>query len=130
MGFYKSALKYDTKNIPALNNLAYLLADNFGEAKEALNYAMNAYRLQPNDPRIMDTLGYILVKNKRAKDSLNLLEKANELLPDIPAVALHLAMAKIETGDKLAAKDLLNQVVAKGAKDEAQKAKKLLRKLK
>jgi len=78
----------------------------------------------------MDTLGYILVKNKRAKDSLNLLEKANELLPDIPAVALHLAMAKIETGDKLAAKDLLNQVVAKGAKDEAQKAKKLLRKLK
>ena len=130
LGFYKSALKYDTKNIPALNNLAYLLADNFGEEKEALDYAMNAYRLQPNDPRIMDTLGYILVKNKRAKDSLNLLEKANELLPDIPAVALHLAMAKIETGDKLAAKELLNQVVAKsGVEADVKLAKKLLKAL-
>jgi putative PEP-CTERM system TPR-repeat lipoprotein len=129
LDFYKSALKYDTKNIPALNNLAYLLADNFGEEKEALNYAMNAYRLQPNDPRIMDTLGYILVKNNRAKDALNLLAKANELLPEIPAVALHLAMAKIQVGDKVAAKELLQQVVESGVEADVKQAKTLLKTL-
>lgn len=130
LNFYKSALQYDEKNVSALNNLAYLLVDNFGEEKEALNYAMNAYRLQPNDPRVMDTLGYILVKNNRAKDALNLLAKANELLPEIPAVALHLAMAKIQLGDKSAAKDLLKQVETKGSADEVETAKQLLKNLK
>ena len=130
LDFYKTAIKYDKKNIPALNNLAYLLADNFGEEKEALNYAMNAYRLQPNDPRIMDTLGYILVKNNRAKDALNLLEKANEMLPEVPAVALHLAMAKIQVGENAAARDLLSGVVVGGTAREAEKARKLLEKIK
>ncbi len=128
--FYKKSLKYDQKNVPALNNLAYLLVDNFGDNKEALTYAMSAYRLQPNDPRIMDTLGYILVKNNRASDALNLLEKANELLPEIPAVALHLAMAKIQIEDNVAARDLLNKVVADGTASEIETAKKLLKKLK
>ena len=129
LDFYKSAIKYDAKNISALNNLAYLLADNFGEAKEALNYAMNAYRLQPNDPRIMDTLGYILVKNDRAKDALNLLEKAHELLPDISAVTLHLAMAQMKVGEKDLAKGLLNEVIASGADTDVQQAKELLKTL-
>ncbi|MCK5912641.1 MAG: PEP-CTERM system TPR-repeat protein PrsT, partial [Desulfuromusa sp.] len=127
--FYKKALKYDQKNVPALNNLAYLLADNFGENKEALNYAMNAYRLKPNDPRIMDTLGYVLVKNQRGKDALNLLEKASELLPDESAVTLHLALAKIQVGDKDAARNLLNQVAGKGSVSEVATAKKLLKNL-
>lgn len=127
--FYKNALKYDKQSVPALNNLAYLLADNFGEEKEALNYAMNAYRLQPNDPRIMDTLGYILVKNKRAKDALNLLDKAQQLLPDVPAVGLHLAMAKLQLGEKNAAKVLLEKVVVNGDANDVKQAKALLKSL-
>ena len=129
LDYYKKALKYDRKNVPALNNLAYLLADNFGEDKEALNYAMSAYRLQPNDPRIMDTLGYILVKNKRAKDAVNLLEKANELLPEVPAVMLHLSMARIQVGDNATARDLLNKVITDGTASEIEIARKLLKTL-
>jgi len=77
----------------------------------------------------MDTLGYILVKNNRAKDAVNLLLKAHELLPDIPAVTLHLAQAKIQLGEEDAAKTLLEQVVAKGAVDEVKEAKKMLKAL-
>jgi len=128
--FYQKALKYDQRSVPALNNLAYLLADNFGEDQLALKYAMSAYRLQPTDPRIMDTLGYILVKNKRAKDAVNLLSKSRELLPEIPAVALHLAQAKLQLGEKDAAKPLLESVVATGAKDEVKEANLLLKKIK
>ena len=127
--FYLKALKYDQRNVPALNNLAYLLADNFGENKEALKYAMSAYRLQPADPRIMDTLGYVLVKNDRAKDALNLLKKSHELLPGVTAVSLHLAQAEIKAGDKGNAKKRLEEVVEKGAANEVNDAKKLLKKL-
>ena len=128
--FYQQALKYDQRNVPALNNLAYLLADNFGEDQQALKYAMSAYRLQPTDPRIMDTLGYILVKNKRAKDAVNLLNKAHELLPEIPTVTLHLAQANLQLGENAAAKTLLEAVVATGTNDEVKEAKGLLKKLK
>lgn len=128
LDYYRQALKYDQKNVPALNNLAYLLADNFGEQQEALNYALSAYRLQPSDPRIMDTLGYILVQNDRAEDALNLLEKALELLPEVAAVKLHLAQARLALGDNEAAAEMLKQVQSGGGA-EAEQAARLLKQL-
>ena len=129
LDYYRTALKYDTKNISALNNLAYLLVDNFGEVKEALNYAMDAYRLQPNDPRIMDTLGYVLVKNDRPKEAINLLEKAHQLLPDVAAVSIHLATAKIQVGEKESARALLQQIIDSDKGPDAQLADQLLKTL-
>jgi len=126
---YGTALKYDPGNVLALNNSAYLLIDNFGKEKEALDLAMRAFRNQPNDPRIMDTLGYVLVKNKQGKSALNLLVKAEEMLPNMSTIKLHLAMAKIETGDKSAGKELLNQVLTTGSENEKAEAKELLKSL-
>ncbi|MFO7577653.1 MAG: PEP-CTERM system TPR-repeat protein PrsT [Pelovirga sp.] len=127
--FYQDSLRHDESNIVALNNLAYILADNFGENQLALDYAMRAYQLRSNDPRIMDTLGYVLVKNNRAQEALNLLEQAHRMLPDIPAVALHLAQARIQAGDKEAARALLEQISGDPAADEAAQAKRLLEQL-
>ena len=126
---YRSALEYDRNNIAALNNLAYLLTDNFGKEKEALDLAMTAYRKQPNDPRIMDTLGYVLLKNNRSKDALNLLTKANELLPNMPTVKLHLAIAKYQEGDKINAKKLLQEVLITGTPEDIKQAKNILNSL-
>jgi len=126
---YQEALGHDRDNVIALNNLAYIMADNFGEDRQALDYAMRAYQLRPNDPRIMDTLGYILVKNERAQDALNLLEQAHALLPDIPVVAIHLAEAKIALGDKEAARTLLEQVRDSATAEDAETAKRMLNQL-
>ncbi len=126
---YRNALNHDAENVIALNNLAYILADNFGEDRQALDYAMKAYQLRPNDPRIMDTLGYILVKNGRAQDALNLLQQAHELLPDIPVVAIHLAQAKIALGDKDTARLLLEKVRDSGSANDAATARRLLNQL-
>ncbi|NOQ51053.1 MAG: PEP-CTERM system TPR-repeat protein PrsT, partial [Desulfuromonadaceae bacterium] len=104
-------------------------ADNFGEPKEALNYAMSAYRLQPGDPRIMDTLGYVLIKAERPEDAAILLEKAHRLLPEVQTVALHLAMAKARSGQSAAAKDLLQQVIEKGTEAEIVQAQDILKSL-
>ncbi len=89
---------------------------------------MRAYRLQPNDPRIMDTLGYVLVKNGRSEEAVNLLEKAHELLPEIAAVTLHLAQAKLASGDRDEARALLDQVIKNGDDKERKLAEDLLRK--
>jgi putative PEP-CTERM system TPR-repeat lipoprotein len=126
---YQNALGHDRDNVIALNNLAYILADNFGEDRQALDYAMRAYQLRPNDPRIMDTLGYILVKNERAQDALNLLQQAHALLPDIPVVAIHLAQAKIALGDKQAARTLLEQVRDGTSTEDAATARRMLNQL-
>lgn len=126
---YQNALGHDRDNVIALNNLAYILADNFGEDRQALDFAMRAYQLRPNDPRIMDTLGYILVKNDRAQDALNLLQQAHNLLPDIPVVAIHLAQAKIALGDKEAARTLLEQVRDGTSAEDAVTARKILNQL-
>ncbi len=126
---YRATLRYDRRNTLALNNLAYLLADNFGEPKEALNYALSAYRLQPGDPRIMDTLGYVLIKAERAEDAAILLEKAHQLLPEVQTVALHLAMAKAQSGQSAAAKELLQQVIEKGTEAEIAQAQDVLKSL-
>ncbi len=126
---YRAAIKYDANNVSALNNLAYLLADNFGEVEESLDLAMKAYRIQPNDPRIMDTLGYLLIKSKRSADAIKLLEKAHELLPGEPAVSLHLAMAKVDTGEVDAAKALLNEIRNHSNTQLSQQAQELLESL-
>jgi tetratricopeptide (TPR) repeat protein len=129
LDYYRTAIKYDQKDIASLNNAAYLLVDNFGQPKEALELAMNAYRLKPDDPRIMDTLGYVLLKSKRPGDAKNLLERAAEMLPDNPVVKLHLAMAMKDNGNKAEAKDLLNQVLKTGSESDVAQAEKILKSL-
>ena len=126
---YRKTLKYDRKNSLALNNLAYLLADNFGEPKEALTYAMAAYRLQPGDPRVMDTLGFVLLKNERYQDAGNLLSRAHKMLPDVPTVSLHLAMVQKELGKTEEAKELLSKVADSTSQAEAEQAKQMLKSL-
>jgi len=126
---YRTTLKYDKKNTLALNNLAYLLVDNFGEPQEALTHAMAAYRLQPGDPRVMDTLGFVLLKNERYEDAENLLSKAKELLPEVSIITIHLAMAKQGLGKKQAARELLQQVATSDHKSEADQAKQMLKSL-
>ncbi len=94
-----------------------------------MNYAMGAYRLQPGDPRVMDTLAFVLLKNDKPKDAAVLLAKAHELLPEVQMVTLHLAMAKIQLGEKNPAMELLQQIVDQGQGDEVTQAKALMESL-
>jgi putative PEP-CTERM system TPR-repeat lipoprotein len=126
---YRKAVSLDDENVSALNNLAYLLIDNFGERESALTYAMSAYRLKPSDPRIMDTLGFVLLGNGRYQEAVKLLEEAYEQLPEVPAVALHLAQAKMESGLKDEALSLLEDVRNNGQDAEIKQAEQLLKQL-
>lgn len=123
---YEKVLKINRRYLPALNNLAYLLVDNYSEFKEALDLATKAYRLMPNSPEIMDTLGYVLVKNNRFAEAVPLLEKAHEGLPDLAAVQLHLGMAYQGIGKTEKANTLLAKVLVAGSNEEVREARRIL----
>lgn len=127
---YFSALEKDSSYVPALNNLAYLYADNYGNLDEALRYATLALRRRPAEAGIMDTLGYVLVRQKRFSEALPYLEKAAQVLSAEPLVQIHLGQAYFGNNQAEKAQNALQKALAGDIdKDHEQQVKALLQKL-
>ena len=88
---------------------------------------MKAYRLAPANAGVVDTLGYILLKNGRTDEAIKVLKKAVLLLPDNPTVHYHLALAYIKSGNPDIAKEHLVKALAKDGFPDATRARILLR---
>lgn len=73
----------------ALNALGYTLADKTDRLEEAKTYIEKAYILDPNDPAIIDSLGWIYFKLGDYKKAELLLAKAYQMFKD-QEVAAHL----------------------------------------
>ncbi|MBN2232269.1 MAG: PEP-CTERM system TPR-repeat protein PrsT [Deltaproteobacteria bacterium] len=127
--YYESALLDDPNHIPALNNLAYLYAGNYSNREKALDLALRAYRSRPNEPAIIDTLGYILLQNERLPEARRLLEKAHGMLPKNPSIAVHLALTLEKLGETEKTVELLRQALENEQFPEADAARKLLLRL-
>jgi tetratricopeptide (TPR) repeat protein len=97
---------------PALNNLAYLYAEQFGLLEKARELAQKARELQRYDPRIADTLGWILYKKGDYQQSLTLLEEIARKLPQNPEVQFHLGMANSMMGQTDSAKEAFLRAAA------------------
>lgn len=119
---YRELVDKSDQYVPALNNLAYLYADGYGRKEDALRLAMSAYKLEPGNAGVMDTLGYALLKNNRKEDAIKVLVKAANLLPENPTIAYHLALAYKESGDKAKALATMKKAVSLGEFPEARLA--------
>ncbi len=73
----------------ALNHLGYTLADRTDRYEEALALLERAIAVSPEDPAIIDSLGWALFKLGRYEEALTQLERAFAVFPD-PEVAAHL----------------------------------------
>lgn len=91
---YEKALRFQERQPLALNNLSMIYADQDGQASKALELAAKAYTLESNNASVMDTLGYALLKNGRAKEALVVLERAKKLMPTNKDIDKHLEMAR------------------------------------
>lgn len=109
---YEEVLKIQPNSVLALNNLAasYLELND----SRALAIAQRANRLAPDNPAVMDTYGWALVKAGQAKQAVGTLQKAVGKAPDSPEIRYHYSVALLKNGDKDRARRELEALIALG----------------
>lgn len=124
----EAVLKHDPKNVIALNDLAWTYQRV--NDKNALAYAERAYQLAPNNPAIMDTLGWIYLESGNPGRALPLLQKASALAPNANEIRYHFGMVLAKSGDKRGARRELERVLASPAEfSQREEAKAYLARL-
>ncbi|MDD5134582.1 MAG: tetratricopeptide repeat protein, partial [Phycisphaerae bacterium] len=73
---YESILQKQPTNISVLNNVAYMLVESGENAGRALEYAQKAYDAMPGNANVLDTYGYVLLKNENAQKADEILQRA------------------------------------------------------
>lgn len=126
---YVQSLKIDPKNIAAWNNLAYLQLENGADPRAGLQYAVRAFRLDPRNPSVLDTLGYALYQNEKYEDARKVLEAAVQRMPEHPTVKYHLALAYLKLNQDEKALGQLQLANAKESFPEKEDVEKLLNEL-
>src|SRR5215467_6882448 len=117
-------------NVPlALNNLAVLYSEHFGQLDKAYDLAKKA-KEAANDPHIVDTLGWISFKRGDYSGALPLLQESAAKLPNLPEIQFHLGMTYYMLGEEGSARDALQKAVDAPAdfpaKDQARRRLTLL----
>jgi predicted Zn-dependent protease len=115
------------------NNLAYLLAEyqptpeNLARAQKIATEILDN---NPEDPRLLDTVGWIYCRQKNYAEAKKYLGKAVDKAPEHPVLQYHLGFCVAKMGDTAAARTALEKALA--AKDsfpEREAAEKLLQSL-
>lgn len=105
---YEKTLEVAPDNAVALNNLAWLIHRD--DAARGLELAEKAYSRNSENPSIADTYGWILLKNGKVNESIEVLEKARERAPESRDITEHLAEAYREAGDNNRADALMEEL--------------------
>jgi len=72
-----------------LNNLAYMLVENLNDPAPAVQYAEKAVELEPTNPNMVDTLGWVYFRTGRPDDAIVQL-KRSLAITETPAALYHL----------------------------------------
>ena len=80
-------LSAEPENVHALNALGYTLADKTERLEEAYNYIKKAAALVPDDPAILDSLGWVSYRLGRLQDALKWMGMAYDKLVDAEIAA-------------------------------------------
>jgi tetratricopeptide (TPR) repeat protein len=76
-------------HVDALNALGYTLADRTDRYDEARRYIQRALALKPNNPAILDSMGWVEFRLGNLNTALEYLQQAAAINPD-PEIAAHL----------------------------------------
>jgi tetratricopeptide (TPR) repeat protein len=98
----RAIIANDPNNSTAINALGYSLANRTERYTEAMALISQALRLEPDEPAILDSMGWVLYRTGRYEEALDYLTRAYSAFPD-PEVAAHLGEVLWVTGDTDAA---------------------------
>jgi tetratricopeptide (TPR) repeat protein len=130
IALYKSLLERPVSPAIIKNNLAYLLAEyeptpeNLAQAQKMASEILDD---NPEDPRLLDTLGWIYCKEKKYSEAKKYLERAVEKAPKHPVLEFHLGFCAAQLGDTALARSSLEKSLAfQGTFPEREEAQKIL----
>jgi tetratricopeptide (TPR) repeat protein len=103
-------------NADALNALGYTLADRTTRYNEALVYINRAAELQPDEPAILDSLGWVSYRQGRMDDAIKWLSRAFEKLEDAE-IAAHYGEVLWHADQKDKAREVWRKGKANNAKN-------------
>ncbi|MCP9471103.1 MAG: VanZ family protein [Nitrospira sp.] len=120
---YQFALDSGFESAQLYNAIAWLDIEFLGADPQLVEpYAARAYALDPKNPDILDTYGWVLVQMGKVHDGLPLLEKAKSLKPAMYCIDLHLGVAYAKVGRNQLAEQYLRSQIALGTKDRFEEA--------
>lgn len=95
----------DPEDADALNALGYTMADRTTDFEEALGYIERALALSPEQPAILDSMGWVLFKLGRHQEALDYLQRAFSAQEDAE-IAAHLAEVLAALGREEEAREI------------------------
>ncbi len=98
----RSIIARSPDNATALNALGYTLTNRTDRHDEARTLIEQALRLSPNEPAILDSMGWVLYRQGELDEAIKYLTRAYANFPD-PEVAAHLGEVLWMSGNKTGA---------------------------
>jgi Flp pilus assembly protein TadD len=81
-----------------LNFAGYVLADHGIQLERAHRLLLRAAALRPEDPAILDSLGWCALRLGKLGEAMRLLQEAGKLRPNDPEILHHLAELQLKQG--------------------------------
>ncbi len=113
----KAILSEDPDNASALNALGYTFADHNYRIDEALVYIQRALEIRPEDPAVIDSMGWVQFRLGNYTEAETYLRKAYDLLEDAE-IAGHLAELLWTLGNYDEAHKIMSEGLAREPEDE------------
>jgi Flp pilus assembly protein TadD len=101
---WEQILKIKPDHPVALNNLAFIKAEEGVDLDQALTMSQRARQAMPNSPEVSDTLGWIYIKKNLSEDAVRVFKDLTKQVPSNPTFHYHYGMALLQKGDKPSAK--------------------------
>lgn len=108
----REVIELDPGHAHAYNALGYSLADRNIRLKEAGDLIARALEISPNDPFILDSMGWVKFRQGDLDEALKYLERAYGMRPE-PDIAAHLGEVLWKTGRKDDARKVWSQAHAR-----------------
>ncbi len=112
----RSILQFEPNNIVALNSLGYMLTDDNQRYREAEELLTKAHNLKPDDPVIIDSLGWLHYRQGKYVEAIRELRQAYTSYQE-PAVAAHLGEVLWVTGAQEEARQIWQEGIKQAPDD-------------
>jgi tetratricopeptide (TPR) repeat protein len=103
-------IELDADHADALNALGYTYADHNSNLKMADVYIKRAFQLQPDDPAITDSMGWLAFRQGHYRLARDYLQQAFAVLPDAE-IAAHLGVVEWALGNIKTANEIWNSIL-------------------